>query len=76
MKGFFVAGTDTGVGKTEVARALCALLDSFPRALDRGRFVCQGYPHGPLTFGLNAVEDFLNHPNRTCFVRQILSSQL
>jgi dethiobiotin synthetase len=26
MKGFFVAGTDTGVGKTEVARALCALL--------------------------------------------------
>ena len=30
MRGFFVAGTDTGVGKTEVARALCALL------LDRG----------------------------------------
>ena len=26
MKGFFVAGTDTGVGKTEVARAICALL--------------------------------------------------
>jgi dethiobiotin synthetase len=26
VKGFFVAGTDTGVGKTEVARALCALL--------------------------------------------------
>jgi dethiobiotin synthetase len=25
VKGFFVAGTDTGVGKTEVARALCAL---------------------------------------------------
>ena len=26
MKGFFVAGTDTGVGKTEIARAICALL--------------------------------------------------
>ena len=26
MKGFFVAGTDTGVGKTEVARALFSLL--------------------------------------------------
>ena len=26
MKGFFVAGTDTGVGKTEIGRALCALL--------------------------------------------------
>ncbi len=26
MKGYFIAGTDTGVGKTEVARALCALL--------------------------------------------------
>lgn len=26
MKGFFVAGTDTGVGKTQVARALCGLL--------------------------------------------------
>jgi dethiobiotin synthetase len=26
VKGFFVAGTDTGVGKTEVARALCTLL--------------------------------------------------
>jgi dethiobiotin synthetase len=26
VKGFFIAGTDTGVGKTEVARALCALL--------------------------------------------------
>jgi dethiobiotin synthetase len=26
VRGFFVAGTDTGVGKTEVARALCALL--------------------------------------------------
>ena len=26
MKGFFVAGTDTGVGKTEIARALCTLL--------------------------------------------------
>lgn len=26
MKGYFVAGTDTGVGKTEVARALCMLL--------------------------------------------------
>jgi dethiobiotin synthetase len=26
MRGFFVAGTDTGVGKTQVARALCALL--------------------------------------------------
>ena len=26
MKGWFVAGTDTGVGKTEVARALCLLL--------------------------------------------------
>ena len=26
MKGFFIAGTDTGVGKTEIARALCALL--------------------------------------------------
>jgi dethiobiotin synthetase len=25
VKGFFVAGTDTGVGKTEVARALCTL---------------------------------------------------
>jgi len=24
MKGYFVAGTDTGVGKTEIARALCA----------------------------------------------------
>ena len=26
MKGFFVAGTDTGVGKTELARAICASL--------------------------------------------------
>lgn len=26
MKGFFVAGTDTGVGKTEIARAICTLL--------------------------------------------------
>jgi len=26
VRGFFVAGTDTGVGKTEVGRALCALL--------------------------------------------------
>jgi dethiobiotin synthetase len=26
VKGFFVAGTDTGVGKTEIARALCTLL--------------------------------------------------
>ena len=26
MKGFFVAGTDTGVGKTEIARALCFAL--------------------------------------------------
>ncbi|HEY5677347.1 MAG TPA: dethiobiotin synthase [Myxococcales bacterium] len=26
MKGFFVAGTDTGVGKTQIARALCAAL--------------------------------------------------
>jgi dethiobiotin synthetase len=26
VKGFFVAGTDTGVGKTEIARALCATL--------------------------------------------------
>ena len=26
MKGFFVAGTDTGVGKTEIGRALCTLL--------------------------------------------------
>lgn len=26
IKGFVIAGTDTGVGKTEVARALCALL--------------------------------------------------
>lgn len=26
MKGFFVAGTDTGVGKTEIARALCTAL--------------------------------------------------
>ncbi|HET9751352.1 MAG TPA: dethiobiotin synthase, partial [Myxococcales bacterium] len=26
MKGYFVAGTDTGVGKTQVARALCAAL--------------------------------------------------
>jgi len=26
VKGFFVAGTDTGVGKTEIARAICALL--------------------------------------------------
>ena len=26
MKGFFIAGTDTGVGKTEIGRALCALL--------------------------------------------------
>ena len=26
MKGFFIAGTDTGVGKTQVAAALCALL--------------------------------------------------
>ena len=25
-QGFFVAGTDTGVGKTEIARALCTLL--------------------------------------------------
>lgn len=28
MKGFFVAGTDTGVGKTQIARALCAALAS------------------------------------------------
>ena len=26
MRGFFVAGTDTGVGKTEIARALCTLI--------------------------------------------------
>jgi dethiobiotin synthetase len=26
VRGFFVAGTDTGVGKTEIARAICALL--------------------------------------------------
>jgi dethiobiotin synthetase len=26
VKGFFVAGTDTGVGKTEIGRAICALL--------------------------------------------------
>ncbi len=26
MRGFFIAGTDTSVGKTEVARALCVLL--------------------------------------------------
>jgi dethiobiotin synthetase len=26
MRGFFIAGTDTGVGKTEVSRALCSLL--------------------------------------------------
>ena len=26
MKGYFIAGTDTGVGKTEIARALCTLL--------------------------------------------------
>lgn len=26
MKGFFIAGTDTSVGKTQVARALCVLL--------------------------------------------------
>jgi dethiobiotin synthetase len=26
VKGFFVAGTDTGVGKTEIARALCTLM--------------------------------------------------
>jgi dethiobiotin synthetase len=26
VKGFFVAGTDTGVGKTQIARALCAAL--------------------------------------------------
>jgi len=26
VKGFFIAGTDTSVGKTEVARALCVLL--------------------------------------------------
>lgn len=26
MRGFFIAGTDTGVGKTEIARALCTLL--------------------------------------------------
>ena len=31
MRGFFVAGTDTGVGKTEVARALLFLLrDAVP----------------------------------------------
>jgi dethiobiotin synthetase len=30
MRGFFIAGTDTGVGKTEISRALCSLL------LDRG----------------------------------------
>jgi dethiobiotin synthetase len=36
MRGWFVAGTDTGVGKTEVARAICALLlerGHAPRAL-------------------------------------------
>jgi len=26
VKGFFIAGTDTGVGKTEIGRALCSLL--------------------------------------------------
>jgi dethiobiotin synthetase len=26
MRGFFIAGTDTGVGKTEISRALCSLL--------------------------------------------------
>jgi dethiobiotin synthetase len=26
LKGFFIAGTDTGVGKTQIARALCLLL--------------------------------------------------
>jgi dethiobiotin synthetase len=26
MRGFFIAGTDTGVGKTEISRALCVLL--------------------------------------------------
>jgi dethiobiotin synthetase len=31
VKGFFVAGTDTGVGKTQIARALCAAL--FARGL-------------------------------------------
>src|SRR5476651_2656524 len=25
MRGFFIAGTDTGVGKTEISRALCSL---------------------------------------------------
>jgi dethiobiotin synthetase len=28
VKGFFVAGTDTGVGKTEIGRAICAALAS------------------------------------------------
>ena len=26
MRGYFVAGTDTEVGKTQVARALCAMM--------------------------------------------------
>ena len=36
MRGYFVAGTDTGVGKTQVARALCAMMrakDLTPRPL-------------------------------------------
>ena len=36
MRGYFVAGTDTGVGKTEIARALCAMMrakDLLPRPL-------------------------------------------
>ena len=48
MRGFFVAGTDTGVGKTEIARAICALLARRglqPRALKPVETGCE--PHHP-----------------------------
>src|SRR5512132_182147 len=39
IPGFFVAGTDTGVGKTQVARALCTLLKG--RALKPAETGCE-----------------------------------
>ena len=49
MRGFFIAGTDTGVGKTQVGRALCSLLAArglAPRALKPVETGCQ--PDRPL----------------------------
>jgi dethiobiotin synthetase len=52
VKGFFVAGTDTGVGKTEFARALCTALrerNLQPRALKPAETGCEpGKPEDAL----------------------------